>query len=346
VTLPAGTRRRRATIYDVARAAGVSHQTVTRVLRGFEGIRPETRARVQAALGELGYRPNMAARSLATNRSRRICALVYELLQVGPSKTIQGASDAAREAGYVVDVITLDPTDDDAVQRAFDVMREEDLAGILAFAPMDLLSERIARADFSVPVLMETQTDLDAAAHHTSVSEQGLTQVVDHLVALGHEAFFHVSGPLTWWASRNRLEAYKNALARHGLASHGSIEGSWTPESGYRAGRDLPLDTGVTAVVAANDQMALGVLRALSERGLRLPEDMSVTGFDDIPESAYFQPPLTTVRLDYARQGRALMNRMLTLLGAGEVDDATPARAELVVRSSVAAPRREPIVGS
>jgi DNA-binding LacI/PurR family transcriptional regulator len=338
VTLAAGTRKRGATIYDVARLAGVSHQTVTRVLRGFEGIRPETRQRVQSALAELDYRPNMAARSLATNRSRRIGALVYELLQVGPSKTIQGASDAAREAGYVLDVVTVDPGDDDAVESAFDAMRDEDLAGILAFAPTDLLSDRILAARFSVPVLVETQADLDAAARHTSVSDQGMTQVVDYLVGLGHERFFHVSGPLTWWASRNRVEAYESALARHGLTSCGVIEGAWSAESGYAAGLALPLDTGVTAVVAANDQMALGVLRALSEQGRSVPEQTSVTGFDDMPESAYFQPPLTTVRLDYAHQGRAFMSRMLALLDGREAAAIAPATAELVVRSSAAAP--------
>lgn len=338
MTLAAGTRKRGATIYDVAKLAGVSHQTVTRVLRGFEGIRPETRQRVKSALAELDYRPNMAARSLATNRSRRIGALVYELLQVGPSKTIQGASDAARAAGYVLDVVTVDPTDEDAVESAFDAMRDADLAGILAFAPMDLLSDRILQARFSVPVLMETQADLDAAAQHTSVSDQGMTQVVDHLVGLGHRRFFHVSGPLTWWASRNRVEAYEGALALHGAQSCGTLEGEWSAESGYAAGREIPLDQGVTAVVASNDQMALGVLRALAERGVRVPEQMSVTGFDDMPESAYFQPPLTTVRLDYAHQGRAFMRRMLALLDGREAADVAPVTAELVVRSSTAVP--------
>ena len=168
MTLPSRTSdhqaERPATIYDVAKRAGVSHQTVSRMLQGYEGIRPETRARVQAALDELEYRPNLAARSLATNRSRRIGALVYELLEVGPSKTIQGASDAARHAGYLLDIVTLDPRDDSAVEQALTVLRNQDLAGIVAFAPMDLLSDRIQRADFSVPVLLETDVDQAAAA--------------------------------------------------------------------------------------------------------------------------------------------------------------------------------------
>jgi LacI family transcriptional regulator len=348
VTLPSRASEhpsdRPATIYDVARLAGVSHQTVSRLLQGYEGIRPQTRERVQKALDELDYRPNLAARSLATNRSRRIGALVYELLEVGPSKTIQGASDAARHAGYLLDIVTLDPRDDDAVEQAFGVLRTQDLAGIVAFAPMDLLSNRIQKADFSVPVILETDVDQAAAAAHTSVSDSGMQQVVDHLFELGHRRFFHLSGPLEWWASRHRAQAYEDALAGHGLVSVGAIEGSWSSASGYRAGMELPLDRGVTAVVAANDQMALGLLRALAERGVSVPEDMSVTGFDDTPESAYYQPPLSTVRIDYEQQGRALMNRLLKMFGAENAsddvleDDAADA-PQLVPRGSTAPPR-------
>jgi DNA-binding LacI/PurR family transcriptional regulator len=343
VTLPSRASEhpteRPATIYDVARLAGVSHQTVSRLLQGYEGIRPETRARVQAALDELDYRPNLAARSLATNRSQRIGALVYELLEVGPSKTIQGASDAARHAGYLLDIVTLDPRDDTAVEQALTVLRSQDLAGIVAFAPMDLLSDRIQRADFSVPVLLETDVDQAAAATHTSVSDSGMHQIVEHLVQLGHRKLFYLSGPLEWWASRNRMAAYEAALAEHGLVSAGTIEGSWSSASGYRAGMELPLDHGVTAVVAANDQMALGLLRALAERGVSVPSGMSVTGFDDTPESAYYQPPLSTVRIDYEQQGRALMNRMLATLGGDRpVEDKQPDAPILVQRDSTAPP--------
>jgi LacI family transcriptional regulator len=331
---------RPATIYDVARRAGVSHQTVSRLLQGYEGIRPATRAKVQAALDELEYRPNLAARSLATSRSQRIGALVYELLEVGPSKTIQGASDAARHAGYLLDIVTLDPRDDTAVEQALSVLRTQDLAGIVAFAPMDLLSDRIQRADFSVPMLMETDVDLAAAATHTSVSDSGMHQIVDHLVALGHRKLFYVSGPLEWWASRNRVAAYNAALAEHGLVSAGTIEGSWSSASGFRAGMELPLDAGVTAVVAANDQMALGMLRALAQRGVSVPEDMSVTGFDDTPESAYFQPPLTSVRINSEQQCRTLMNRLLTTIDKSHaVQEETVDAPLLEQRESTAPPR-------
>lgn len=332
----------RATIYDVARVAGVSHQTVSRLLQGFTGIRPETRLRVEAALKELDYRPNLAARALATSRSHRIGALVYELLEVGPSKTIQGASDAARHAGYLLDIVTLDPSDEAAVGQALAMMRQQDFAGILAFAPMDLLSDQIQHADFAVPLLLETDVDEGAAATHTSLSDAGMDQVVDYLVSLGHRDFFHVSGPLEWWASRNRAAAYETALARHGLVSRGTAEGNWSSASGYRVGLEMPLDSKATALIAANDQMALGLIRALSERGVSVPRDMSVTGFDDIPESEYFLPPLSTVRVDYEQQGRNLMNRFLALLGDHHVAEDEPQHPPvLVARASTAPPKHD-----
>ena len=223
------------------------------------------------------------------------------------------------------------------------MLRTQDVAGIVAFAPMDLLSDRIQQADFSVPVMLETDVDQAAAAAHTSVSDSGMQQVVDHLVGLGHRRIFHLSGPLEWWASRNRAQAYEAALAGHGLSSVGAVEGSWSSASGYRAGMEIPLDRGVTAVVAANDQMALGLLRALAERGVSVPEDMSVTGFDDTPESAYYQPPLSTVRIDYEQQGRALMNRLLTTIGEphefdGVIEDEVADAPLLVPRGSTAPP--------
>lgn len=339
MVLPAGLPARAATIYDVARVAGVSHQTVSRYLKGEGGIRPATRERVEAALQELNYRPNMTARSLATSKSYRIGALVYELLEVGPSKTIQGASDAARRAGYLLDVVTLDPADDAAVARALDLLSTQNLDGILAFAPMDLLSERIQAANFSVPVLLETDFDQRAAESRSSISDIGLGLLVDHLVSLGHRRFFHVSGPLDWWASRHRAEAYEEALRRHGLESVGTYEGHWSAASGYVAARDIPLDDGVTAIVAANDQTALGLLRGLAERGVRVPEDVSVTGFDDIPESAFYQPPLTTVRLDYEQQGRTLLNGLISIVGhVNESPDIPTIPPTLVVRDSTAPP--------
>lgn len=330
---------RPATIYDVARLAGVSHQTVSLYLRGHQGFREATRQRVEVALAELSYRPNLAAVSLATSRSHRIGALVYELTEVGPSKTIQGASERARAAGYLLDIVNLDPSDEGAVDRALGQLGQQDLAGILAFAPVDLIAEKIAAVPFNVPVITESEREDAHDPAPDGVNRPGLELVVEHLVGLGHRRFFHLSGPPEWVAARNRVTAYEDALAHHGAVSLGSISGDWTAASGHAAAMAMPLDAGVTAVVAANDQMALGALLAFEQRGVRVPVDLSVSGFDDIPESAFYRPPLTTVRVDYAQQGRVLVERLLRLIGTVDAPEQTTPPS-LVARASTAPPPR------
>jgi len=307
--------RRVATIYDVARLAGVSHQTVSRLLKGDPGIRPENRERIERVLKELDYRPNLAARSLATNRSRRIGAMAYEMLEMGPSKIIQGASNAAREAGYLLDIVSLDPRSRGNIEEAIAILAQQDLAGILAFAPTDHLLEVVSEARFSVPLYVETESDDSVPGQPTSRNSDGVRQLVEHLFQLGHRRFFHVSGPVAWLSARNRAAAYDSALAERGLVSLGTVPGDWSAASGYDAARNLPRELGVTAIIAANDQMALGVLRALAEQGLTVPGDVSVVGMDDIPEARFYSPPLTTVRLDFESEGRLAVKNLLTLIG-------------------------------
>jgi DNA-binding LacI/PurR family transcriptional regulator len=327
--------RRVATIYDVARAAGVSHQTVSRLLKGGSGIRPENRERIERALKELDYRPNMAARSLATNRSHRIGALVYEMAELGPSKIIQGSTEAAREAGYLLDIVSLDPRDHGAIEDAVALLANQHLAGILAYAPTEEIKQAIAQAKFSVPVYVDTEEDDLMPGHETSLNGHGLRILVNHLIELGHRNFFHISGPQSWLSAGNRQAAYDLALADQGLTSIGTIPGDWSAASGYEAVLRMPLDRGITALVAGNDQMALGALRALAERGVRVPEDMSVVGFDDLPESRFFQPPLTTVRLDFGQQGRLALLRLLSLIGDAEaLPNVVGVLPELKVRQS------------
>jgi len=326
-----GGRPRPATIYDVARLAEVSHQTVAMYLRGHAGFRPETRSRVEQALAALNYRPNRTARALATRTSYRIAALVSELLEVGPGKTLQGAADRAREAGYLLDVVAINPRDVGSLNRALELVSSDEFAGVLALAPVDLLLDRLTGTRFAAPLIAETEL-----AGVPSINTVGLDLLVDHLADLGHRGFFYLGGPSAdWLAARNREHAYHAALARHGLTSLGQTCGDWSAASGHAAIDGAVLDVGVTALVAANDQMALGALLALGRRGLHLPRDVSVTGFDDIAEAAYFSPPLTTVRIDYASQGRRLVDRLLGLVDPGRVPaDSGAEEPLLLVRSS------------
>ncbi|WP_108250060.1 LacI family DNA-binding transcriptional regulator [Planctomonas deserti] len=327
--------RRVPTIYDVARQAGVSHQTVSRLLKGGSGIRPENRERIERVLKELDYRPNLAARSLATNRSRRIGAMAYEMLETGPSKIIQGASNAAREAGYLLDVVSLDPRSRNDIEVAVSLLAQQDLAGILAFAPTDHLVEVVAESRFSVPVYVETESDDSVPGHPASPNSDGVRQLVDHLYRLGHRRFFHISGPPAWLSARNRAVAYEGALAERGLTSLGSLPGDWSAASGYEGAMRMPSELGVTAIVAANDQMALGVLRALAERGRAVPDEVSVVGMDDLPEARFYSPPLTTVQLDFENEGRLAVKSLLGLIGdPNALATPVPAPPRLVPRLS------------
>ncbi len=335
-------RPKPATLYDVARAAGVSHQTVSRLVKGHTGIRPETRDRVERALKELDYRPNMTARSLATSRSHRIGALAYELLQVAPHSILHGASEAAQESGYLLDILSLDPFDDRAIGVALERVREQDLAGVLAFAPTDAVCAAVAATRFRVPVYVDSEPDADESVK-PSLSTLGSRVVAEHLISLGHRRFAHISGPRPWVSARNREAALQASLREHGLQPAIVVEGDWSPASGYAAARALSWhDAGrPTALAVSNDQMALGALRALEEMGVRVPEDVSVTGYDDIPEAAYFSPPLTTVRVDFGQQGRIAFERLLTLIdGVERHEELHAVVPELKLRASTAPLRR------
>ncbi|WP_168187180.1 LacI family DNA-binding transcriptional regulator [Salinibacterium sp. UTAS2018] len=328
---------RAATIYDVAARAKVSHQTVSRYLRKYPGIRPETRERVELALAELNYRPNQAARTLATNRSLRIGAFAYEMLEVGPSQIMQGASRRARDAGYMLDLVTLFPSDDEATQNAINEMYQQNLAGVIASAPTDRVREALEAADFGVPLYIETEREDELGAEHESLNAVGTRKLVDHLVDQGHTTILNIAGPPSWIASLNRVNAYRRAMLHRGLEPLDSLHTDWSAASGYKLARQMPLDRGVTAIVATNDQVALGVVRALIERGVAVPDDMSVVGFDDIPESEFFLPPLTTVQTHFDMQGKYSIDMLLSMIHNSEA----PVRedyvsADLVLRSSTA----------
>ena len=325
--------RRPPTIYDVAKLAGVSHQTVSRYLKGGDRMGPDIRERVMQALKLLDYKPNSAARALATKQSHRIGALTHEVHQVGPSKVLLAAIAAARSAGYLLDVVDLNPNDSTAIRDALALLTAQDCAGILALAATDEMVTAFKHIDLGLPVFIAAEPD-DALTSGTHPHAQGVAALVAHLAELGHTHFMHVAGPPTYSSARNRALAYQAAVRRLGLRSLGTIAGDWTAAAGYAAGQHISVDDGVTAVIVANDQMALGVIRALFERGFRVPDEVSVTGMDDLPESAYFRPPLTTLRLDFASEGEDAFRQMLTRIDGVERAPVRPQPAELVVRAS------------
>jgi DNA-binding LacI/PurR family transcriptional regulator len=326
-----------ATIYDVARVAGVSHQTVSRFLSGFEGIRPSTRARVEAALAELDYKPNAAARLLRTQRINRIGVLAHSIQEAGPSRTLAGAAAAARRHGYVLDIVAMDGDDPASVDAAIAIALEHQVAGLIATAQTDAVQEMLARQAISVPIV--TEVTVTPPGFDMSHDESIGALAVDHLLGLGHTAIAYMAGPSTWAAAEGRLRGLRRRLADRGVSLAWLGHGDWSAASGYRAAQEL-LASGVevTAIAAANDSTAIGVIAALAERGIRIPEDISVLGTDDIPDARFHLPSLSTVAIDFEGEGSRLVEVMLTQAGLLDADERSELRAPAVVhRGSTAA---------
>ncbi|GAA2211709.1 LacI family DNA-binding transcriptional regulator [Nonomuraea monospora] len=304
------TRRRPPGSTDVARLAGVSQKTVSRVMNGEPYVSDEIRRRVLAAARELGYRRNTAARALNLGRFHRIGVVSLGSALYGPASQLIELERRARAIGYAFSVVNTLEDDDGGVARAVETLLEQGVDGIVLSEPIDVGELRV---EPGVPVLslgpMPGLTGPDAIINSPSNVDAG-REATEHLLALGHPTVRHVAGPWRWWAARERVRGWREALAAAGAPEPPMLAGDWSPASGYAAGRELAADPRVTAVFVANDDMAIGVLRALAEAGRAVPGEVSVIGMDDIPAAAYLSPPLTTIRQDFAAsvaQGLALL---------------------------------------
>lgn len=314
-------------MYDVAVRAGVSHQTVSRVLNDFPGIRPETRERVLAAIAELGYRPNRAARALATSRSRAIGVLVPATADFGPTSSLHAVERAARDAGYHA-LITSTETETAAVRDNLGFLLDQSVEALVVIAPYRVVLDELGVVPAEVPTVVLQTGDPGAPGVD---QRAGAELAVRHVLGLGHRRIQQLTGPADFLEARVRRDAVAATLAAAGVAVLPHLVGDWTADSGYAAGRDL--DPTTTAVVCGNDQMALGLIHALVDLGRRVPGDVSVVGFDDIPESAHSLPPLTTVHQDFGEVGRRAVRDLVARLEGGDAAS-TPVTPELVVRGS------------
>jgi DNA-binding LacI/PurR family transcriptional regulator len=331
-----------ANIFDVASEAGVSHQTVSRVVNGDTNVRPATRARVDAAIAKLNYRPSAAARALASRKTRALGLISAGGPLFGPSSIMQGFEGAARQAGYQVSIATLPESNREILRtdmrRAIDALLGQNVEAIVLIAPDSAAIEAVQTVDISVPLVTADSGEHDGLVAVSLDQFAGAVLATEHLVSLGHTSIAHVGGPVDWTDARERERGWRSVLEREGLPVVEPVRGDWRPDSGYRVGLDLAAGDDVTAVFCANDQMALGLLHAFSERGIAVPDRMSVVGFDDIPEAAHFIPPLTTVRQDFAALGRQIMATLEGLLGAPDREPAGALLAPtLVVRDSTRA---------
>ena len=339
--------RRAPVMADVARRAGVSHQTVSRVLNGHMNVRESTRARVLAAIDELSYRRNSTARALATRRTQVLGVIAFDTTLYGPASTLFGIEQAARAAGYFVSIVSLEAITEHNIAEALDHLAEQSVDGLIVIAPQRQAVEALASLPAEQPVVVVEGGEAPGRAVVCVDQQAGAAAVTRHLLELGHETVVHVAGPPDWLEAQARQAAWRATLAEAGAPVPPVLTGDWSPRSGYLAGqqlaRRLARRDDVTAVFVANDQMALGLLRAFQEAGIEVPGRVSVAGFDDIPEAAYFYPPLTTVRQDFAEVGRRSITLLLEQLATGEpTAKRVVVPAHLVVRASTAAPSHHP----
>ncbi|MFD7812145.1 LacI family DNA-binding transcriptional regulator [Streptomyces sp. NPDC059785] len=328
---------------DVARLAGVSSQTVSRVSNGYEGVNEQTRRQVRAAMKELGYRPNSAARALKRGEFRTIGVITFSLSTTGNVRTLEAIANSAAHQGYAVTLLPVAIPTQAEVRGAFSRLEELAVDAVIVIMEVHLLDAATVTLPPHVQVVV---VDSDADSHYTVVDTDqagGTRTAVRHLLGLGHETVWHLGGPEDSYAAQRRTDAWRAALAEAGRPAPPLFRGDWSAESGYLAGRELAAHDECTAVFAANDQMALGLLRALHERGRRVPEDVSVIGFDDIPEATVFIPPLTTVHQDFAEVGRLCVEAVLRKMRQeGPERGSTLVPTRLVVRDSTAPPGGRP----
>ncbi|SCL44546.1 transcriptional regulator, LacI family [Micromonospora citrea] len=324
---------------DVARLAGVSHQTVSRVLNGHPNVREQTRLRVQAAIAELGYRPNRAARALVTGRSQVIGVVAQNTTLYGPASLLAALEQEAAEAGFAVSVGSVRDLDHQSIAAAVERHLTHRVAGIVVIAPVESAGEALERLPKDVPLVTVDGDPRRPVPLVTVDQVAGARMATQHLLDAGHRTVWHVSGPPDWFDSAGRIEGWRQALRAAGAEIPPLVPADWSAAAGYRCGQMLARMPEVTAVFTANDHLALGVLRALHEHGRRVPDDMSVVGFDDVPEAAFFIPPLSTVRPDFAAVARASLDLLLAQIDTNATDPGRHTIAPtLIPRRSVAGP--------
>ncbi len=332
---------RRPSLKDVAQAAGVSYQTVSRVINDGPRVSADTRDRVLAVIAELGYRRNDAARALVTSRSRTIGVIADASPRYGPVSTLAAVERAARDAGYTALVTTMSNPDARTVIDALDGFTERGVEGIVVIAPrvpLALVTQQVAVA---VPVVMLApgESSHDRVTVFFEDQELGARLATRHLVELGHREIAHLAGSQEWLDGQVRLRGWQAELNAAKIPALAVRYGDWSGQSAYRIGQQMVVEGLPTAIFIASDLMALGFLRALYEHDVRVPRDISVVGFDDNEFAPQVFPPLTTVRQSFAAVGSRCMEILLGRIEGLPVDT-TPAVPQLIVRDSAAAPRR------
>ena len=314
---------KRPTIKQVAKAAGVSTQTVSRVINNRPDVAPATRERIQMAINELGYQPSALARSLIQQRSYTLGVVTAGLKYIGPSRTLNGITSAAEEAGYSLLLKELPRFDTNNVVPIFQALLSRHVDGIIWAVPevgenRNWVSER--SLDLKIPIVylaMEPKENISAVSIDNYL---GGRMAISHLLEQGYRNIGHISGPLDWWEARQRMAAWNDSLKEGGFEARDEhwVEGNWSSASGVQAVEKLFKQyPDMDSIFVANDQMALGVIQVVCQKGLRIPEHLGIVGFDNIHESAFYYPPLTTVQQDQHSVGRVAVEETIKIIESG-----------------------------
>lgn len=336
-----GGRRRPASMADVARHAGVSSQTVSRVANGLSNVDDTTRDRVLASMRAVGYRPNGAARALKYGRFHTVGVIMFTLETLGNVRTLDAIATEAAAADYTVTLMPVPDPTMGAVSGAYRRLSEQAVDGIIIIFEASLLDRVEITLPPGLPVVVIDSNAGSGFAVVDTDQAMGARQATEHLLSLGHRQVWHIAGPASSFSASHRAESWRATLEQAGVTPPPLLHGDWSTESGHRAALELAARDDVTAIFAANDQMALGAMKALHELGRDIPSDVSVVGFDDMDESRAFWPPLTTVRQNFREVGRVAMERLLAQIEAPDAPSGTTLiPTELIVRESSGPARR------
>jgi LacI family transcriptional regulator len=344
--------KKKLTIRDVAAAAGVSHQTISRVLNNRPDVAEETRQRVWQIIEQLGYEPSAIARSLSQQRSFALGVVTAGLGYAGPSRTLNGIAEQAERMGYVLLLKELPHFNAQDLQPTFRSLLAHQIDGIIWAVPevgdnRAWLDDQLA--DLPVPVIFITMQARPGLPIVAIDNYAGGRMATEHLLGQGYRHIGHITGPLDWWEARQRQAGWQDALVAVSvpLTDLYAEEGNWSSSSGEKAlGRLLARHPEMDAVFVGNDQMALGVLQMACRQGTRVPQDLAVVGFDGLPEAAHYWPPLTTVYQDQQQIGRIAVEELVRMLDPGGASTsvvepkAILLQPELIVRESSVRPGR------
>ena len=322
---------------DVAAHAGVSAKTVSRVVNNEANVRPLIRSQVLRSVAALGYRPNAAARALVTQRTHQIGLIATASSLYGPTAGLFSLEQAAWKAGYGLTLTTVREASEAQLEEAIHYLMVRGVEGVIISGVAGVLHiEASTLAD--LPLVSTSPITTESTKHVLVDSDQvaGTRAAVRHLYKCGHRRIAHLAGPLSWDSAAQRRDGWLQEVKDLGLDPGPLLEGDWSPKSGYEAA--LTLDRmAATAIVVANDHMAMGAVRAFTEQGMRIPDDMSVIGFDDVPEAAYQMVPLTTVRQDFSSVAERSVRELIHLIEGHRAENATiHLPTELIVRASTA----------